>query len=168
MKKKTTEIDCLRNVVVVGESRGFSLVEVVLAMGVATCFLLGIVGLLPVGLSTFQNAMEKTVEGQIVQRLSGEIILTPYTQLPVSYGNKTLFFDLEGGLVDNETQARYKVATSLKGATYPGWTNAVDTGSSDPTSLVAKSIQVIQLDIVKVPGTSKANRFNVHVPNSGN
>lgn len=146
----------------------FSLVEVVLAMGVATCFLLGIVGLLPVGLNTFQKAMEKTVEGQLVQKLSGEMILTPFTQIPASYANRTFLYDMEGRPVTSTADARYQVRTSLTNSVYPGWTNAVSLESNDPAIAIAKSIQVVQMDIVKMPGAMETNRFNIQIPNSGN
>lgn len=148
-------------------SAGFSLVEVVLAMGVISFAMISVIGLLPVGLSTFQRAMDQTVEGQIIQRINGEMMLTPFKQLSASYNGKTTYFDMEGQLLPNATDAKYKVETSLIGTTYPGSTNAVYPGASSPAEAVASNVQGIQVSIIKMPGATATNKFNIKVPNSG-
>lgn len=65
---------------------GFSLVEVVLALGICSFSMMAIVGMIPVGLSTFNDAMNTTVQSQIVQRLAGDVLLTDYSSLTGSAG----------------------------------------------------------------------------------
>lgn len=59
----------------------FTLIEAVLAIGVVSFAMLGILGLVPVGLATFRSAMNLTVESAIVQELSGELQRTDFTNL---------------------------------------------------------------------------------------
>src|SRR5688572_4364322 len=60
---------------------GFSLVEVVLALGICSFAMIAIVGMIPVGLNTFKDAMNTTVQSQIVQRIAGDVLLTDYQSL---------------------------------------------------------------------------------------
>jgi uncharacterized protein (TIGR02598 family) len=62
-------------------SAAFTLIEAVLAIGVVSFAMMGILGLVPVGLATFRNAMNLTVESAIVQELSGELQRTDFTNL---------------------------------------------------------------------------------------
>lgn len=60
-------------------SPGFSLVEVTLALGVISFSLVGLMGMLPVGLSGFREAMELQTQSRIRQAIAAEVQLTPYT-----------------------------------------------------------------------------------------
>jgi uncharacterized protein (TIGR02598 family) len=62
-------------------TRGFTLVEVTLSMGVISVAMVSVLGLLPVGLTTFRQAMTNTVESQIVQGLSNDVLLTNFDNL---------------------------------------------------------------------------------------
>lgn len=61
--------------------RGFSLVEVVLALGICSFAMVAIFGMIPIGLSTFRDAMDTTAQSQIVQRLASDTLLTDYGNL---------------------------------------------------------------------------------------
>lgn len=70
--------------------RGFSLVEVTLAVGIAAFGLAALMGLIPTGLSQFRDAKNVTVSSQIAQRLLKEAAATDYeTLLGVSAGTST-------------------------------------------------------------------------------
>lgn len=60
---------------------GFSLVEVVVAIGLTSFAFLALAGLLPTGLQTFRQAMDTTVTAQIAERLSGDLQETDYRAL---------------------------------------------------------------------------------------
>jgi uncharacterized protein (TIGR02598 family) len=62
-------------------SGGFSLVEVVLAIGIVGFAFVAMFGLLPVGLSTFRQAVDNSVGSQIVQRLINDAQQTDYPEL---------------------------------------------------------------------------------------
>ena len=136
---------------------GFSLVEVTMAIGIISFGLLSVMGLIPVGLDTLRKAMDQTVEAQIVQKLNGKILLTPFGQLDTDYSGKSFFYDQEGVEVSGSANAIFSAMTSLTQAVYPGV--SVD---------VASSLRQVQIDITRLPEGHVTNRFNVYVPNSGN
>ncbi|HEY8965050.1 MAG TPA: Verru_Chthon cassette protein B [Candidatus Methylacidiphilales bacterium] len=57
----------------------FTLVEVVMALGMVVTTLVPLVGLLAVGLSTFHDAVNATTESQILQQIAGQIELGSFT-----------------------------------------------------------------------------------------
>ena len=54
-------------------NQGFTLVEVVLALGVATFAMLPILALMPIGLQTLQDSSNETVTAGIAQQIRGEL-----------------------------------------------------------------------------------------------
>ena len=62
---------------------GFSLVEVTLAMGIASFALLVIFSMMPTGLSTMQEAGRQIAETEIFNRLGAELSSTPLYDAPV-------------------------------------------------------------------------------------
>ena len=141
--------------------RGFSLIEVTMAIGIVSFCLLTVMGLLSVGSSTLKQAVDQTVESQIAQKLAGEILLTPYSQL-TKYAGTNIYFDDAGSSVAAVSDPRYKVQIFLTNPNYPGSANA------PANTPIANSMQTVQMNIVKMPGESASNRYTVQVPNSGN
>ena len=137
---------------------GFSLVEVTLAIGIVSFGLLTVVGVIPVGMSTLRQAMDQTVEAQIVQKLNAEMTLTPFSQLAASFDGKFLYYNEVGEELASRTGARYEVTPKMGDAAYPG-------GTAVPTS---KCLQLIQFQIVKLEGSQDKSKFNILVANSGN
>lgn len=72
--------------------RAFSLVEVVLALGVVSFAMVSILGLIPVGLSTYRNAMNLSVEAGIAQRLVADVQRADFQNL----GSADFTFDDQG------------------------------------------------------------------------
>lgn len=60
---------------------GFSLVEVVLSVGVVAFAFLAIFSLLPAGLEVFHQAMDATVSANIVQRVTSDVEQTDFNTL---------------------------------------------------------------------------------------
>ena len=61
--------------------RAFSLVEVVLALGVVAFAFVALFSLLPVGMGVFREAMDTSVSTQIVQRIAGDAQETDFDNL---------------------------------------------------------------------------------------
>jgi uncharacterized protein (TIGR02598 family) len=80
----------------------FSLVEVVLALGVASFCLIAILGLMPVGVQTNRNATSQTAATNIMAAIVADLRTTPAVattspQFAITFGaEKTLFFDASG------------------------------------------------------------------------
>ncbi|CAN5346321.1 hypothetical protein BH09VER1_BH09VER1_27950 [soil metagenome] len=62
-------------------TRAFSLVEVVLAIGIVSFAMVSILGLIPVGLHTFRSAMDLSVEAGIAQKLVADVQRTDFQNL---------------------------------------------------------------------------------------
>ena len=80
--------------------KAFTLVETTIAMGIVAFAMVPILGLVPMGLSTFRNAISCTAEAQIVQALSNEILLTDYDLVATKYASEKLsYYSDEGELL---------------------------------------------------------------------
>lgn len=78
-----------------GARAAFTLVEVVLALGVASFGLISMLGLLSVGLRTAHDAISTTTEAEIRQQLANQLQLSNYSTIAAS-GATTYYFTQEG------------------------------------------------------------------------
>ena len=102
-----------------GNRKAFSLVEVAMAMGMITFCLVAVLGLLPVGLSTFRTATETTIESQIVNQIASDATLMPFSELSDFAGGSPYYFNEEGSPVQTEREASYWANLSLQAPNYP-------------------------------------------------
>ncbi len=82
---------------------GFSLVEVVLAIGIVSFAFVALLGLLPAGLSTFRTAIDTSNEARILQSITGKAQLTDFSKLPeLDYTSQKeiFYYDEEGSQTD--------------------------------------------------------------------
>lgn len=78
----------------------FSLVEVVLALGIMAFGLVPLMALLPIGLKMHRQAIDTTVSSQIVARVAQEAQQTDYSNLPDGGSQPlTYCFDDQGNLL---------------------------------------------------------------------
>jgi uncharacterized protein (TIGR02598 family) len=93
-----------------GSRRGFSLIEVTVALGILSFAMVGIIGLMPVGLGAMRDAIDESTTSLIARRLIGE-----YQQNAISAITGGTFpvrwFDVEGQEVPAES-AVYQAATT--------------------------------------------------------
>jgi uncharacterized protein (TIGR02598 family) len=97
----------------VSRREGFSLIEVVLALGVAVFCLLPIVGLIPIGLTTNQDTIRETTATSLAEAVASDLKATPssattspYYSLGVpatggSVTTTTLYLTGAGSSIDN-------------------------------------------------------------------
>lgn len=118
--------------------QAFSLVEVVLAIGVVSFAMMAMLGTLPVGLKSSQESRGQVATANIARQLQGELqqisfnpdstdILTVQT-----LANNPYFFTLEGTRTD-AAGAYYEASFAVNGVSLPGLT-------IDPTN--ARSVTV--------------------------
>ena len=123
-------------------SGGFSLVEVALALAIMAFASASIISLIPFGLTSFRQAMNYTVESEIVQSLTNEITLTDFGYLKNMSKSKnvTYYFDADGNRLTSDTGSHYKVQigfTDLSpGATNPANSLAFLSNNSGATALI--------------------------------
>lgn len=96
----------------------FSLVEVAMALGIFAFAIMGLIGLLPVALSTHKEAKVSTVLSQIQQRLAAELVLTDGARIANLSGVQRNF-DVEGREITVGNIA-YSAKIILTSATLPG------------------------------------------------
>ncbi len=145
---------------------GFSLVEVTLALGISAFCLVAIFGLLPVGLSTSQSAIQQTAANGILSAVISDLRATPPTQPPGQpvYSQEysipipanpvssppaavTVFFNESGGKALTAPEARYRLTaqflpngSSAAAATFVNlmvsWPASIDPNSARPPGSV--------------------------------
>jgi uncharacterized protein (TIGR02598 family) len=92
---------------------GFSLVEVVLAIGVVAFAFVALFGLLPAGLSTFRQALDNSLGSQIVQRLVNEAQQTDFPTLIATPTGPLRYFDDQGNEVGAIADSIYTAEVSV-------------------------------------------------------
>lgn len=91
-------------------SRGFTLVEMVISLGIVGFAFTAIVGLLPFGLQNFRAAMDTTLQTQMAQSLIGKAGQSSYADLSQLAG-QSFYFDDNGNLVGASGQDKTYEAT---------------------------------------------------------
>src|SRR5450631_839993 len=114
--------------------RAFSLVEVVIAIGIVGFAVLAIIGTLPIGLKSAQNAETMQATSNIANQLRGQMQLLSFN--PSSSGTNTigqlatnyLFYTTDGTPTTTNSPTAYYTATfkitGVNGATAPTAGNA--------------------------------------------
>lgn len=116
---------------------GFSLVEVTIALGVVTFAAVSILGLLPTGLVVMRDAMNQTVESQIVRSIAGQSVVANFANLTAG---SPFYFDNEGQRILKAEDSVYTVSLSSTPPIYPGSTNA---GGNLSASLVNLRMEIV-------------------------
>jgi uncharacterized protein (TIGR02598 family) len=132
-------------------SAAFSLVEVVLALGVATFCLIAVVGLMPVGVQTNRNAAFQTAATNIMAAIVADLRTTPAAaatspQFAITFGtDKTLYFDASGqASASVGPDSRYRLSITWNsaptGLNYADlkvtWPASVDPATATPSGVV--------------------------------
>lgn len=101
-------------------SKGFSLAEVAIALGVMSITLLTLFALLPIGLKANQSSISQTAATSILSAVVSDMRATPKTsaastQFAISFGSsKTMYFDSEAIPAASPTAtSRYRVTVSF-------------------------------------------------------
>ncbi len=106
--------------------KGFSLVEVTLALGVVAFSLVSILGVLPVGLTNLRTAIDTSVETQIFNQVASEVALMSYTEIDDYVQTSPLYYDDNGRRVDSGAAASYRADLTLATPNYPGMPTGID------------------------------------------
>jgi uncharacterized protein (TIGR02598 family) len=166
---------CLRRRVSCGVSRGllggfggFTLVEVTLAIGVISFAFVATIGLLPVGLSVSRQAIETTIQSQIVQQLTTQALQTDFSQLGKLSAADPYYFDDQG-----------KTATAAGSIYKAGFTVATTTALPDPASNKStQKLATVTIFVLNTKGIAAraaadlataagAKKFTILIPDNG-
>lgn len=130
---------CVRNC---SHSAGFSLVEVVMAVGVAAFALVALLGLLPSGLKTFKSTMNTAVGSQIAQRVFNDMQIADWKDLT----NSIRYFDEQGTELTNSNAVNciYWVQVNT--------TNTAGTSSTQFLGNTSTNLMTITVMVANNPG----------------
>lgn len=134
----------------------FTLVETTIAMGIVAFAMVPILGLVPMGLSTFRNAISFTAEAQIVQGLSNEILLTDYDLVTSKYAStQTSYYSDEGEHLEsaNDPAALYMAKVALQEISAP---------ADSSVTPVASKCALIEISNIANPANSK--KYSLVIP----
>jgi len=138
--------------------RAFTLVEVVLALGVASFGLIAMMGLLTVGLKTFHDTISQTTETEIAQQMANQLQLANFSSVSAQ-GASTNYGFTQEGLLTNTANALYFAKVSAPSVfTVPG-------GSTSSTLSTNTLTFVISIWCVSSPQTT--NAISIQIANNG-
>jgi uncharacterized protein (TIGR02598 family) len=130
---------------------GFSLVEVVLAIGILGFCMIPIMGLIPVAMKTSRQSMDRNTEIRMMQTIRAELLKAPFSQLAAT---TNFYFDAEGYPLISAATAYYAVTASNLPTTVL------------PTNQTASHLKTCQLVVVNT-ARGETNRHSLHLPDNG-
>jgi uncharacterized protein (TIGR02598 family) len=145
---------------------GFTLVEVTLAIGIISFAFVAMFGMLPVGLNLSRQAMDTTIEAQIVQQLKTQALQTDFSQLGTLDQVGDYFFD-EQGKPSAPEKALYKAGY------FPVPQNTRLPSSATTSKLATVTIAVLNTKAntsaaaADLRTDSDAKKFTILIPDNG-
>ncbi|XHR31170.1 MAG: Verru_Chthon cassette protein B [Chthoniobacteraceae bacterium] len=95
--------------------RGFTLIEITLALGIVSFAFIGLLGLLPAGLQTFRSAVDTSVRSQIIQRICSDAMQADFDTL-ISNPPADRYFDDQGNEIAQQ-RSMYQVRVQIGSST---------------------------------------------------
>jgi uncharacterized protein (TIGR02598 family) len=138
--------------------KAFSLVEVVIALGIVSFAVVAILGLIPTGLNTLKDSTGETVRAQIVRSIAASALTANFSSL-----NAIASFDNDGQPLlptDTATYPRYTVNSTTNAPSFPG-----STSGNFADSLTALKIEIVLKPASLANGTT--NNYTLQIANSG-
>jgi uncharacterized protein (TIGR02598 family) len=75
---------------------GFTLAEVMIAMGIVASVMVALLGMIPLGVRSVREAANLTISGRIAQEVISNIQQANWSEVVTTYDKKTFLFDNEG------------------------------------------------------------------------
>lgn len=147
-------------------SGGFTLVEVTLAIGIISFAFVTMFGLLPVGLNVSRQAMDTTIEAQIVQQMKTQALQTDFSMLGELAVADEMCFDDQGKQVD-AAQALYRAKFS-----------SISANTRLPEGAPTNRLKTVTISLLNTKGmadranadlatSSDAKKFTILIPDNG-
>lgn len=132
----------------------FTLVEVLISLGIVSFAFMALCGVLPVGLHSYRDAIDATCRANIVRVISAELEQAPYDQIDGRKGQERFFSDqgLEVA-TQNEAHFRVKYENILASTALFGPTNS--------------SLKPVTIQIYSVQGGQSLSRVTLFIADNG-
>jgi uncharacterized protein (TIGR02598 family) len=102
------------------QSGGFSLIEIVIAIGLAAFAIVGLIGLMPQGLTTLKQSRSDSLRAEILKSVANTAKQTDFSLIS-SLNGTNFYFDADGVLVDSSSDdAIYKALLGTNSVSVPG------------------------------------------------
>jgi uncharacterized protein (TIGR02598 family) len=137
-----------------GREAGFTLIEVLLSLGIVSFAFMALCGVLPVGLQAYREAMDATCRANIVRVISAELAQAPYDSIDARGGTDRFFSD-QGLEVAGEGDARFRVR----------YENIL--GSTSLFGAANSSLKPVTIDISSVQGGRSLSRVTLFIADNG-
>lgn len=126
----------------------FSLIEVVLALGVVSVALIPLFGLLPAGLGTFRGSIDRSVSTQIAQAIISEARQTDFANLTTlqTAAGSPLRFTEEGDKTTDASKTIYVARVTVE----------TQVGVPSTASFTNSSIARVRVNVANSPNGSEA------------
>jgi uncharacterized protein (TIGR02598 family) len=143
----------------------FTLVEVTLAIGIISFAFVAMFGMLPVGLNVSRQAMDTTIEAQIVQQMKTQALQTDFSMLGTLSDAADVYFDDQGKQVE-QSAGLYRAGFSSV---------SEDTLLPDgtPNGTVTRQLKNVTIFIENTKGAAQSanskepKKFTILIPNNG-
>lgn len=142
-------------------SGGFTLVEVTLAIGIISFAFVTMFGLLPVGLSVSRQAMDTTIEAQIVQQMKTQALQTDFSMLGELEKTTDIYFDDQGKKVE-AAQGVYKASYA-----------SVSANTRLPDGSSTSRLKTVTIGVLNTKGSAEVEnskepkKFTILIPDNG-
>ena len=142
-----------------------------MAMAIVGFGLISLIGLLPMGLSNFRQAMNNTVESQIVQSITNEIQLSGFNNLTSS--TTPSYYDADGNLLTSATGAVYTVTTTISSVQSPRYPVNLSTSAGAATAdavtiMIVNNTQAANQIATQNGQTHQTQTYTIIVANENN
>jgi uncharacterized protein (TIGR02598 family) len=131
------------------KKRGFSLVEVVLSIGILCFCIIPVFGMLLIAFNTTRSSVDLNVETRMLQTARSYFLARPFSALT----NTSLFFDADGQEVPAGDPPRYRLEAQIS--------EEVSLPGGSLRSLKRLSLSILNLETKEI----STNHF--HVPDNG-
>jgi uncharacterized protein (TIGR02598 family) len=152
------------------QSSGFTLAEVMIAMGIVASVMVGLLGMIPLGVRTIREATNLTISGRIAQEVISNVQQANWQDVITGFDKKVFKFDNEGFFIraaDTTSQPSFKATVTVPD-------NAIKFGQIDFDKSTLKKI-IVEVEFtpagksvpVKEAGKPNPNilRYNFFVAN---
>jgi uncharacterized protein (TIGR02598 family) len=123
-------------------SNAFSLVEVVIALGIFAFVIIPVIGLTSQGIKSLRQSMDDTVRANIAREIVGEALRTPYTNLAATYNNIPFYYTDEGIRLPSKVNAVFIASNSI--ATLPANNSLGVTADTNIAEMLTVTVTHIQ------------------------
>lgn len=146
------------------QRHAFSLVELVMALGIVAFALLSLLALLPIGLGIMQETSSQSAEASIERSIRGDLNQTTFKDLDNLAQKNPFFFDAAGLPLSDDAPERERCFR----VTFTGTSSALADKLPGPADDFERSARLVNFTISYLNANSRAPRtFAIWVANQG-